>query len=52
MVELHSPDGVAVLQFDIGPMVRFLARTRPKTVKRPAPTAPASTPPTAPATRA
>ncbi|MFJ8866658.1 SsgA family sporulation/cell division regulator [Streptomyces sp. NPDC102473] len=53
VVELHSPDGVAVLQFDIGPMVRFLARTRPKTVKRPAPTTPVSaTPPTAPATRA
>ncbi|MFB8030332.1 SsgA family sporulation/cell division regulator [Streptomyces sp. NPDC056465] len=47
VLELHSPEGVAVLQFDIGPMIRFLARTRPKTAKRPPATsaAPASATP-------
>ncbi|MFJ8753492.1 SsgA family sporulation/cell division regulator [Streptomyces sp. NPDC102441] len=43
VLELHSPDGVAVLQFDIAPVLRFLARTRTLTAKRP---------PTATATRA
>ncbi|MCX4511411.1 SsgA family sporulation/cell division regulator [Streptomyces sp. NBC_01619] len=27
VVELHSPDGVAVIQFDTRPLVRFLRRT-------------------------
>lgn len=43
VLELHAPDGVAVFQFDIAPVIRFLSRTRPKTVKRPpAATAPAT----------
>ncbi|MFF9687339.1 SsgA family sporulation/cell division regulator [Streptomyces sp. NPDC014623] len=28
IIELHSPDGVAVLQFDKAPLIRFLARAR------------------------
>ncbi|MFI2783393.1 SsgA family sporulation/cell division regulator [Streptomyces sp. ALB3] len=35
IVELHSPDGVAVFQFDKAPLIRFLARTRAATAKRP-----------------
>ncbi|MFB4423805.1 SsgA family sporulation/cell division regulator [Streptomyces sp. QL37] len=46
VLELHSTDGVAVLQFDIAPVIRFVSRTRGLTAKRP----PAAT--TAPVTRA
>ncbi|MEU9058506.1 SsgA family sporulation/cell division regulator [Streptomyces sp. NPDC048430] len=35
ILELHSPDGVAVFQFDIAPVIRFLSRTRAQTAKRP-----------------
>ncbi|HWU08716.1 MAG TPA: SsgA family sporulation/cell division regulator [Streptomyces sp.] len=35
IVELHSPDGVAVLQFDKAPLIRFLARARAATAQRP-----------------
>ncbi|MFC8229975.1 SsgA family sporulation/cell division regulator [Streptomyces sp. NPDC057287] len=45
VLELHSAEGVAVFQFDIGPVIRFLSRTRTNTVKRPSAA-------TAPATRA
>ncbi|CAM5525616.1 SsgA family sporulation/cell division regulator [Streptomyces atroolivaceus] len=38
VLELHAPDGVAVFQFDKAPLIRFLARTRAATVKRPAAT--------------
>ncbi|MFE5240678.1 MULTISPECIES: SsgA family sporulation/cell division regulator [unclassified Streptomyces] len=47
VLELHSPDGVAVFQFDNAPLIRFLSRTRARTPKRP----PAATP-AAPASRA
>ncbi|MFJ8888798.1 SsgA family sporulation/cell division regulator [Streptomyces sp. NPDC102402] len=43
VLELHSPDGVAVFQFDIAPMIRFLARTRPSKVKRPSPASTSAT---------
>ncbi|MEU0147302.1 SsgA family sporulation/cell division regulator [Streptomyces sp. NPDC006288] len=57
VLELHSAEGVAVLQFDRAPLIRFLARTRARTGTRPtAPTAPAApaTPsaPSAPSTPA
>ncbi|MEU0133455.1 SsgA family sporulation/cell division regulator [Streptomyces sp. NPDC006296] len=57
VVELHAPDGVAVLQFDRGPFIRFLSRIRAGTAKRPAPAgtpapAEAGTAPPATATRA
>lgn len=35
VLELHSPDGVAVFQFDIAPVLRFLSRTRAQTAKHP-----------------
>ncbi|MDQ0795877.1 SsgA family sporulation/cell division regulator [Streptomyces sp. B1I3] len=35
IVELHSADGVAVLQFDVAPLIRFLARTQGETPARP-----------------
>ncbi|MFJ6855314.1 SsgA family sporulation/cell division regulator [Streptomyces sp. NPDC091271] len=35
ILELHSTDGVAVLQFDIAPVIRFLSRIRAQTAKRP-----------------
>ncbi|WP_405390292.1 SsgA family sporulation/cell division regulator [Streptomyces sp. NBC_01102] len=31
VVELHSPDGVAVFQFDIAPLIRFLRRVQEET---------------------
>ncbi|KPC84102.1 MULTISPECIES: SsgA family sporulation/cell division regulator [Streptomyces] len=36
VIELHSPDGVAVFQFDRAPFIRFLSRVRASTPKRPA----------------
>ncbi|MFD6274269.1 SsgA family sporulation/cell division regulator [Streptomyces sp. NPDC060209] len=45
VLELHSPDGVAVFQFDKAPFIRFLSQIRARTAKRPAAT-------TATATRA
>ena len=41
VLELHAPDGVAVLQFDNAPFIRFLSRTRARTAERP-PAAPAT----------
>ncbi|MFH9616080.1 SsgA family sporulation/cell division regulator [Streptomyces pratensis] len=43
VVELHSPDGVAVLQFDNAPLIRFLSRTRAKAAKRRPAAAPTAT---------
>ncbi|MEU1484364.1 SsgA family sporulation/cell division regulator [Streptomyces sp. NPDC005752] len=45
VLELHSPDGVAVFQFDRAPFIRFLSRVRAGTAKQKLPAA-------APATRA
>ncbi|MET9593622.1 SsgA family sporulation/cell division regulator [Streptomyces sp. NPDC006516] len=51
ILELHATDGVAVLQFDNAPLIRFLARTHASAPARPPATPPAATPtPAAPAT--
>ncbi|MFD5040104.1 SsgA family sporulation/cell division regulator [Streptomyces sp. NPDC058377] len=42
VLELHSPDGVAVFQFDIAPLIRFVSRIRARAPKRPAATTPAT----------
>ncbi|MEU5715428.1 SsgA family sporulation/cell division regulator [Streptomyces sp. NPDC020403] len=38
ILELHAADGVTVLQFDVAPLIRFLARTRPESPARDAST--------------
>ncbi|MFE3518432.1 SsgA family sporulation/cell division regulator [Streptomyces sp. NPDC059166] len=44
VLELHSPDGVAVLQFDNAPLIRFLTRIRAAAAPaRPPASAPAAT---------
>ncbi|MFD9500386.1 SsgA family sporulation/cell division regulator [Streptomyces sp. NPDC060035] len=45
VLELHSPDGVAVFQFDVAPLIRFLHRTHEEIERR----APARSAPTTPA---
>lgn len=51
VLELHSPDGVAVFQFDVVPLIRFLQRTR-EAIERLAPAPAPAPPPAASATRA
>ncbi|MFE4450054.1 SsgA family sporulation/cell division regulator [Streptomyces sp. NPDC056796] len=43
VLELHAPDGVAVLQFDKAPLIRFLSRIPATKAKPPAATAPTAT---------
>ncbi|WP_329210143.1 SsgA family sporulation/cell division regulator [Streptomyces sp. NBC_00683] len=50
VLELHSPDGVAVFQFDVAPLIRFLHRTHEAIERRtPAPAPPPAAPAPAPA---